>query len=404
MAACSSDDTGGTTNGAAATTTTSPSTMGTMGSTADTSTVSTSMGGTTTASTSIGGSGGMAAGGATSTSMGGVGGVGGASSTGGGTGGTGPVAPETLSETGLFTMRGGEMGELVPTEGVREFEPRYWLWSDGSFKRRYVYLPPDSQIDTSDPDHWVLPAGTKLWKSFVVGEEGKLVETRLIERTGDGDDDWLFATYYWETVDATDATLVPFGDQMQNAQQTTHDIPNGIMCGNCHSPLKDRALGFSALQLNHDGGGLNLATLMDEGWLTDPISLDIQPPGDDPLTQDALGYLHANCGNCHNDSPGIPVDSVPEPRMYLRLSVNDLTVDDTGAYQTAVNQPTTAMSSTMLGFDTRIVGGDETTSTVFYRMNQRLVEDQMPPIGTELTDPDGLALIQSWIQSLPPPQ
>jgi hypothetical protein len=332
--------------------------------------------------------------------MGGVGGVGGASSTGGGTGGTGPVAPETLSETGLFTMRGGEMGELVPTEGVREFEPRYWLWSDGSFKRRYVYLPPDSQIDTSDPDHWVLPAGTKLWKSFVVGEEGKLVETRLIERTGDSDDDWLFATYYWETVDATDATLVPFGDQMQNAQQTTHDIPNGIMCGNCHSPLKDRALGFSALQLNHDGGGLNLATLMDEGWLTDPISLDIQPPGDDPLTQDALGYLHANCGNCHNDSPGLPEKGLPSPQLYLRVGVGD-TAAETAAIKSALNVRLTKFESGTVSL--RIAGGDPDASAMSYRMSVRTTEDQMPPIGTKVVDEEGLALVRAWIAGLTPP-
>ena len=37
-------------------------------------------------------------------------------------------------------------------------------------------------------------------------------------------------------------------------------------------------------------------------------------------------------------------------------------------------------------------------------MTQRLVEDQMPPIGTEITDDDGLMLIQSFIQSLPAPQ
>jgi hypothetical protein len=36
-------------------------------------------------------------------------------------------------------------------------------------------------------------------------------------------------------------------------------------------------------------------------------------------------------------------------------------------------------------------------------MNQRMIEDQMPPIATELQDPTGLATISSWIQSLPPP-
>jgi hypothetical protein len=319
----------------------------------------------------------------------------------GGEGGSGmevapPEAPATLSETGLFSGRDAD-GELILSEGIVEFQPRYALWSDGAEKHRYVYLPTGAQIDTSDPDHWVVPVGTKLWKSFVAG--GQLVETRLIERTGDGE--FLFATYFWETADATDAVKMEYRNLLLNAAGTSHDIPNGMMCEACHARLTDRALGFSALQLNHDLGGLNLETLLAEGWLTDPVSLDIQMPGDDPLTQDALGYLHANCGNCHNDSPGLLVESVPEPQMLLRVSVNDQTLEDTGTYRTAINQLTTA--SDELGIDYRIVGGNDADSAVPFRMTMRMIEDQMPPIGTEIIDPEGLALIESWIQSLPPP-
>ena len=42
-------------------------------------------------------------------------------------------------------------------------------------------------------------------------------------------------------------------------------------------------------------------------------------------------------------------------------------------------------------------------SAVYYRMNQRGIEDQMPPIGTADRDTEGLALILSWIQTFPPP-
>ena len=70
-------------------------------------------------------------------------------------------------------------------------------------KQRYVYLPPGTQVDTSDADHWRLPVGTKLWKSFTSGEH--LVETRLIERFGEGEHDFRYATYFWETPEASDA-------------------------------------------------------------------------------------------------------------------------------------------------------------------------------------------------------
>jgi hypothetical protein len=306
--------------------------------------------------------------------------------------------PPMLSETGLFTGR-DEEGNLILAEGVREFEPRYWLWSDGSDKYRYVYLPPGTQIDTSDPDHWVLPAGTKLWKSFVIG--GQLVETRLTERTGDGPSDYVFATYYWASADAEDAIKMDYEELLINAAGTTHDIPNGIMCERCHGALQERALGFSAIQLNHDLPGVTLTKLMDEGLLTDPISLDIGVPGDDELTRDALGYLHANCGNCHNDDIGVPEENVPEPQLLLRILTTDQTLEDTGVFQTAINQPTTASSE--LAVDYRIEGGNIEESAVHFRMTQRMIEDQMPPIGTEVQDMDGLELIQSWIETLPPP-
>jgi hypothetical protein len=173
------------------------------------------------------------------------------------------------------------------------------------------------------------------------------------------------------------------------------------MCERCHNPLKDHVLGFSALQLNHDQGGLNLAMLGSEGLLTTPIPLTIKVPGNDQQTQDALGYLHANCGNCHNDSPGLTLESVPAPQLLLRLSVNDQTLEDTGTFKTAINQKTTA--SAELAIPYRISGGKVEDSAVHFRMTQRMVEDQMPPIGTEMKDQTGLELIRTWILSLPPP-
>jgi hypothetical protein len=340
------------------------------------------------------GLGGLAGAGAAGAGAGGVAGDAGAA----GQAGAPNLPPANLSETGLFTGRDA-MGELVPATGVRAFQPKYWLWSDGSDKRRYVYLPPGTQVDTTDPDHWVFPVGTKFWKSFISG--GQLVETRLIERLGDGPNDFRYSTYAWATADATDATRMDYKNQRINAAGTTHDIPNGVMCERCHNGIKDRVLGFSALQLNHALGGVTLQTLLDEALLTVPIPTTIKMPGNDQATQDAVGYLHANCGNCHNDSPGLPVESVPQPQLLMRVSVNDMTLEDTGVYRTAVNQRTTAGAE--LGIDYRILGGMEAGSALYYRMGLRMIEDQMPPIGTEMTDMDGMALIRTFIQSFPPP-
>jgi hypothetical protein len=86
--------------------------------------------------------------------------------------------------------------------------------------------------------------------------------------------------------------------------------------------------------------------------------------------------------------------------MLLKVSVNDQTLEDTGVFKTAINQPTTASNELSIPF--RIQGGNVPDSAVHFRMTQRMIEDQMPPIGTELKDETGLELMRSWIESLPP--
>jgi hypothetical protein len=382
---------------------------GTVAGTAGTESGGTSgTGGAGAAGAGAGGTSGAGAAGAGSGS-GGVGGVAGGGTAGNaGNGGEGNRPPANLSETGLFTARGTGPGELILGPGVRTFTPKYWLWSDGAAKKRYIYLPEGTKIDTTDPDHWVFPVGTKLWKSFIVGTQ--LVETRLIERIAEEPNKFRYAVYHWTMADSTDAVLLPYELPKTNASGTMHDIPNGDMCERCHNALKDHALGFSALQLNHgpedppvppEENEVTLQTLLDEELLTVPISTSIGIPDEDPNAA-ALGYLHANCGNCHNDSPGLPVENLPEPQMLLRLSVSATTLEQTDTYLTAINQRATASDEIMANLY-RIEGGNHEDSVLWYRISENGFEFRMPPLATSVLDDDGVALIASWIDSLPAP-
>ena len=89
--------------------------------------------------------------------------------------GTLPFA-RLLSATGLYVDT--KKGDLAPD--VREYQPQYTLWSDGATKRRWLYLPPGTKIDTSDMDFWLYPVGTKAWKEF--SRDGKRLETRLMHK------------------------------------------------------------------------------------------------------------------------------------------------------------------------------------------------------------------------------
>ena len=90
-------------------------------------------------------------------------------------------------------------------------------------------LPPGTQIDTSDMDHWVFPVGTKFFKEFSLG--GVLLETRLIERYGTGPEDYWMGAFVWNA-DGTDAVFAPDGQNDING--TMHDAPKQKDCGLCH--------------------------------------------------------------------------------------------------------------------------------------------------------------------------
>ena len=119
---------------------------------------------------------------------------------------------------------------------------------------------------------------------------------------------------------------------------------------------------------------------------------NVGPPGD-ATAQAALGYLHANCSNCHNPS------LVNFTAFSMRLKVTDTTVEMTDTFQQAVGQ----MALVSHGGNTiRIVPGDPSASVVSYRMGQRTQFVQMPPIATEIVDDVGLAAVDAWITALPP--
>jgi hypothetical protein len=288
---------------------------------------------------------------------------------------------ERLSEVGLYR----DIGDKTLAPGVVEFAPTYKLWSDGAVKTRWISLPAGATIDSGDIDHWQLPVGTKLFKEFV--RDGVRVETRLIERTGPGPFDYWMGAFIWE-LDESEAYFAPDGGTDVNG--TDHDVPDDETCWTCHIGETTRSLGFSALQL----AGPTLQSLIDDGLLTDPpASTDLGPPGD-AGERAALGYLHANCGHCHN-----PLGQAwPDTDLVLRLDTGDRTVTATTIYQSAVGVALDHWSNP--GFAVRIAPGDSAASAVVHRMGTRGDMDQMPPIATELPDATGAAAVTAWIDGL----
>jgi len=299
--------------------------------------------------------------------------------------------PTLLSESGLYA----DIATKAIDSAVLGFTPQFELWSDGADKSRWVYIPECDIIDSADMNDWTLPVGTRLWKEFAV--DGARIETRLIERIGTGARDFAYVSYQWNA-DETEAERVP-PEGVTDANETDWDIPSQSACLRCHGEYAlgggrpSRALGFSALQLSHDGSALTLDQLVEAGDLSEAPKASLAVPGDE-ITQQALGYLHANCGNCHNATK----NGVPHVDLDLWLQVETDSVEASAAWQTAVDQPAVLFNDQHVSG--RIVPGDPDASAVLYRMGQRGNTAQMPPLATATVDTEGLAAVQAWIESL----
>ena len=265
--------------------------------------------------------------------------------------------PDRLSRTGLYAD--GDLQQL--SRGVEAFTPRFELWSDGAKKQRFISLPAGESIDKSDMNDWKFPVGTQLWKEFSVN--GVRVETRTLRKVGPGSEDWAAQAYVW-LADGSDALAAPQGQS--DALGTAHDVPAAGQCLACHGGRKSFVLGYSAVQL----GAARL-------------------PGSE-TDQRALGYLHANCGHCHNqDRPAAASSRCYDPNNELDFWLRTerlRSVADTPTYQ----------SGRGLAFEP----GAPRESRMLELMSDRGFLRQMPPLGTELVDENGLAAVRAWIAGL----
>jgi mono/diheme cytochrome c family protein len=243
---------------------------------------------------------------------------------------------------------------------------------------------------------WSFPVGTRFYKEFVV--DGKRIETRLILRTGKGPYDFLYASYLWNDAE-TEATLVPKEGILQ-AKGTTHDIPSEVACRRCHGSHEkkggrpSRALGFSAMQLNHDNAETLLGTLVNNERLTHAPMETLKVPGND-VERGALGYLHVNCGVCHNGTR----DGVPQTDMNLWIDHDQTTVETTSTYLSTVGKANKVFNDQHV--TARIEPNNPDKSSIIYRMSQRGNNAQMPPLATHQVDQVGVEAVKAWILSLP---
>jgi hypothetical protein len=307
--------------------------------------------------------------------------------------------PERLSQTGLYA---DATTQTVDAKNL-EFAPQYPLWTDGARKRRWIQLPDGEAIDASDPDAWRFPVGTKLWKELAFDRR---IETRMIEHVSEGE--WRYAAYVWDEAES-DAVLAPpegVRGACESAPGVAYDVPCRADCTTCHAGGPSPVLGFSAIQLSPDRDqnaphadaplpGTDLPSLVASGRVHGlPASLLMLPPraGDaGPRDRAARGWLHANCGHCHNGGG-------PLAELDLDLAVH-LGGDGEADALLATTVGRASAFEPDGGEDAmRIRPGDPERSTLFHRAVSRDPLAQMPPLGTHRSDPDAISLLADWIR------
>jgi cytochrome c553 len=311
-------------------------------------------------------------------------------------------APARLADTGLYA--GGRVGVIDARN--RPFAPQYPLWTDGARKARWIYLPPGGTIDTSDPDEWDFPVGTRFWKEFAFG--GRRVETRMLWKASPTA--WVAAAYAWNA-DGTDAVLVPEGvpDAVEVAPGRRHRIPSATDCLACHGATLTRPLGFTALQLSPDRdpdaihgepllpGMVTLNTLADEGLLSPQrVDLIARPPRiqtSHAQTRTVLGYLAGNCGACHSRDADVPAVA-----PFLRT--RDLLADGDAVARALAARLTTWQAPGREEGTRLIDTGTPQASAILRRMRSRQPSSQMPPLGTVLRDDAAVEAVARWIDEV----
>lgn len=307
--------------------------------------------------------------------------------------------PELLSATELYL----DIERKVVSPFALEYAPQYPLWTDGATKQRWLMLPPGGSIDASDPNLWVFPAGTAVWKEFSFGRR---VETRVMVLGEDGQ--WQYGAYVW-LADESDAVLAVGGKRRAwtIADGVHHDVPGRYECYACHRGQPQEVLGLSPLQLSseRDPGalhasarrGLDLAELVSRGLVRNlPAPLVESPPllaAHSARERTVLGYLHGNCGHCHNRE-----GALASLGLDLRAESDAATGEThSRAYETAVDQPART-SARGAASPERIHSGEAGRSQLVERIGTRNPFAQMPPIGTRLIDPEALERIVTWIR------
>ncbi|MBD3583857.1 hypothetical protein [Flavobacterium selenitireducens] len=342
-----------------------------------------------------------------------------------------PVSPVTvdlsqvpypkLSDYHFFE---GDMKLQTPSEGLLPFAPASSLFTDYSRKKRFVWMPDGSKATfASDAQILELPVGAALVKTFYYENvqntatpgQPRIIETRVMIRKESG---WIFADYVWNGAQtealldlAGSLTTVVWKDDNGQDHTVDYRIPNESQCIVCHKQQNGGGQGIVNIPIGIKPQNLNfsynygsetknqLTKWIDYGYLDPDFSLPTQEnsvvdynDASQPIEKRVRSYFDSNCAHCHMTN------------RHCDYRPMRFAFSETGTSSGLTNMGVCVNTQDMQGFPATlnkiVAPRNPEGSMLFYRINTVNETFRMPLHGRSVIHAEGVALIQSWINSL----
>ena len=310
--------------------------------------------------------------------------------------------PAKLSEFGFFLDDSAQ----IPHENVIPYELISTLFSDYSYKQRWVYVPDNKKAQYEE--NWVFnfPVGSALIKTFYYPLDERnpdlgmnLLETRLLLRKENG---WEAVSYAWNEEQneaykkiAGKTINVSWTDFMGNDRDVRYRVPNVNQCKECHAAEdKITPIGPKARNLNKkfefNDGEFNQLTYWMNRQIIDDYPMELVSPVDwtdesQNINDRVRSYLDVNCGHCHS-----PTGNANSTGLYLHL-------DETRNIHLGLYKKPVATGRGSGGLKYSIVPGKPDESILLHRMISLDPGVMMPESGRALSHTEAVDMVREWI-------
>ena len=311
--------------------------------------------------------------------------------------------PNKLSDFNFFI----DTSAQVPNDNVVPYELISTLFSDYSYKQRWVYVPTNQKATYyNERSVFNFPIGSALIKTFYYPIDERdpsqgmnLLETRLLLRKENG---WEAVSYAWNDEQneaykkiAGKTINVSWTNFLGEEEDVRYRVPNVNQCKECHaSDDKITPIGPKARNINKDfkyeEGEFNQLDYWMTKQIIDSYQLELVSPVDwsdesQNINDRVRSYLDVNCGHCHS-----PTGNANSTGLYLHL-------DETRDIHLGIYKKPVATGRGSGGLKYSIVPGKPEESILLHRMISLDPGVMMPESGRALSHQEAVEMVREWI-------